>query len=90
MKKKVLIVDDSALMRKFLKLAIEQSSQLQVIGMAADAFQAREILLTEKPDLMTLDLEMPKLDGMSFLEKVMEHFPTKTVIISGFAKKVPS
>jgi two-component system chemotaxis response regulator CheB len=87
MKKKVLIVDDSALMRKFLKLAIEQSSQLQVIGMAADAFQAREILLTEKPDLMTLDLEMPKLDGMSFLEKVMEHFPTKTVIISGFAKE---
>lgn len=82
-KVRVLIVDDSSLFRNLLSKVLKTDLLIEVVGSAADAFEARELLVRTKPDIMTLDLEMPKMDGLDFLEKVMEHFPTKTVIITG-------
>jgi two-component system chemotaxis response regulator CheB len=82
---RVLIVDDSPLMRKILKACLESSSDFEVIATASDPFEARDLLVETKPDLMTLDLDMPKMDGLTFLEKVMSHVPTRTVILSAQA-----
>lgn len=83
---RVLVVDDSALMRKILNQAFENSGDFEVVGLAADPFEARNLLLKHKPDIMTLDLDMPKMDGLTFLEKVMTHLPTRVVVISAFAQ----
>lgn len=84
---KVLIVDDSAVIRKLLTKMIESSTDIEVVGLAQDPYAAREKLVELKPDVMTLDIEMPRMDGLSFLEKVMAHMPTKTLIVSSLAKK---
>ena len=83
---KVLIVDDSATMRKILSFALSSSPQIEVVGTAPDPLVARELLLRLKPDVMTLDIEMPKMDGLTFLEKVMDFIPTRTLIFSSVAQ----
>lgn len=83
---KVLIVDDSAVIRKLLEKICTSSSDIEVVGTAADPYIARDKLVQLKPDVMTLDVEMPRMDGISFLEKVMEHLPTRTIIFSSLAK----
>lgn len=82
---KVLIVDDSALVRSVLKREIESASDMKVVGVAPDPYIARELLVKEKPDVMTLDLEMPRMDGITFLSKVMEHYPIPTIVVSSLA-----
>ncbi|MGE5086767.1 MAG: protein-glutamate methylesterase/protein-glutamine glutaminase [Bacillota bacterium] len=88
MKKKirVLIVDDSAVIRKLLEKIFSSSPDIEVVGTASDPYIARDKLVQLKPDVMTLDVEMPRMDGISFLEKVMQHFPTRTIIFSSLAK----
>nr|BFD69062.1 hypothetical protein HAGR004_40840 [Bdellovibrio sp. HAGR004] len=81
---KVLIVDDSATVRT-LFTNIFAKSGLEVVGAAADAYQAREMILNKKPDVMTLDIEMPKMSGVMFLEKIMKHHPIPTVMVSSLA-----
>lgn len=81
---KVLIVDDSATVRT-LFTSIFTKSGLEVVGAAADAYQARELILNKKPDVMTLDIEMPKMSGVMFLEKIMKHHPIPTVMVSSLA-----
>ena len=83
---RVLIVDDSAVIRKLLEKILSSSAEIEVVGTAADPYIARDKLLALKPDVMTLDIEMPRMDGISFLEKVMQHFPTRTIIFSSLAK----
>lgn len=83
---KVLIVDDSAVIRKFLEKIFSMAPDMEVVGTASDPYIARDKLVQLKPDVMTLDIEMPRMDGISFLEKVMQHFPTRTVIFSSLAK----
>jgi two-component system chemotaxis response regulator CheB len=83
---RVLIVDDSSLMRKILKQALESSPDFEVVGAAIDPFEARDLLVELHPDVMTLDLEMPKMDGLTFLEKVMSHLPTRVVVVSALAQ----
>ncbi|MEN0057854.1 MAG: chemotaxis response regulator protein-glutamate methylesterase [Bdellovibrio sp.] len=83
---RVLIVDDSAVIRKLLEKIFSSSSEIEVVGTASDPYIARDKLVALKPDVMTLDVEMPRMDGISFLEKVMQHFPTRTVIFSSLAK----
>lgn len=85
-KVKVLIVDDSAVIRKLLEKIFQSSPDIEVVGTAADPYIARDKLVALKPDVMTLDIEMPRMDGISFLEKVMQHFPTRTIIFSSLAK----
>lgn len=81
---KVLIVDDSATVRT-LFTNIFTKSGLEVVGAAADAYQARELILNKKPDVMTLDIEMPKMSGVMFLEKIMKHHPIPVVMVSSLA-----
>lgn len=81
---KVLVVDDSATVRT-LFTNIFTKSGLEVVGAAADAYQAREMILNKKPDVMTLDIEMPKMSGVMFLEKIMKHHPIPVVMVSSLA-----
>lgn len=83
---RVLIVDDSAVIRKLLEKIFTSSPDIEVVGTASDPYIARDKLVALKPDVMTLDVEMPRMDGISFLEKVMRHFPTRTIIFSSLAK----
>ena len=83
---RVMIVDDSAVIRKLLEKIFSSSPDIEVVGTASDPYIARDKLVQLKPDVMTLDVEMPRMDGISFLEKVMQHFPTRTIIFSSLAK----
>ena len=82
---KVLIVDDSLLMRKLLKDILSASKDIEVIGTAKDPYEARDLIGKEKPDVITLDIEMPKMDGITFLKTLMKHYPIPTVVISSLS-----
>lgn len=82
---RVLIVDDSSIIRSLLARFLSSDPGIEVVGSAPDPFVARDMLIELKPDVMTLDVEMPKMDGITFLEKVMSSFPTRTLIISSLS-----
>ncbi len=84
---KVLIVDDSAIVRHLLSTGLSTDPNIQVVGQAADAFIARDLLLKHEPDVITLDIEMPRVDGLSFLRRIMEHRPTATIIVSSISQE---
>nr|WP_111299234.1 chemotaxis response regulator protein-glutamate methylesterase [Paracoccus saliphilus] len=84
---RVLIVDDSAVIRKVLTIGLSTDPQIHVVGAAASAEQAREMIGTLNPDVMTLDIEMPRLDGVSFLRELMPTHPLPTVIISSTTQR---
>lgn len=84
---KVLVVDDSALMRALLTEIINGAPDLQVVGTAPDALAAREMIKTLDPDVMTLDVEMPRMDGLEFLSRVMRLRPMPVVMISSFTDR---
>ena len=79
---RVLIVDDSALVRKILSAELSKFNDIEVVGAAADPYAAREKIAQLRPDVITLDVEMPRMDGLSFLAKLMKHFPLPVVIVS--------
>lgn len=80
---RVLIVDDSALMRKLLQLRLSSEPDIEVVGCACDAQEARSLMKVLNPDVVTLDIEMPGMDGLSFLAKIMELRPTPVIVVSG-------
>lgn len=84
---KVLIVDDSSSMRDMLEKYLLHDPNIKVIGKAADPYQAVAILKNEVPDVITLDIEMPKMDGLTFLKKIMAQHPIPVVIISSKTTK---
>ena len=79
---KVLVVDDSALVRSLLAEIIRAAPGLQLVGAAPDAYVARDMVNQFAPDVITLDIEMPRMDGLSFLQKLMRARPTPVVMIS--------
>lgn len=79
---KVLIVDDSAIVRKILTGVISAESDMEVVGTAPDPFVARDKILALKPDVLTLDIEMPRMDGLTFLRKLMRYHPLPVIMIS--------
>ncbi|UII31224.1 chemotaxis response regulator protein-glutamate methylesterase [Fulvivirga ulvae] len=79
---KVLIVDDSALVRQTFKAILETDPSIKVIGTAGDPYIAVQKIHKEKPDVITLDIEMPKMDGLTFLSKLMRQAPMPVVVIS--------
>ena len=79
---KVLIVDDSAIVRDVLSDKLSQFPYIDVIGVAQDPFIARDKIVKLNPDVITLDIEMPKMDGITFLEKLMRYFPIPVIIVS--------
>nr|WP_298141737.1 chemotaxis response regulator protein-glutamate methylesterase [uncultured Pseudomonas sp.] len=83
---KVLVVDDSALIRSLLKEIIGADPELQLVGAAPDAFVARDLVKQFSPDVITLDIEMPRMDGLTFLEKLMAARPTPVVMISSLTE----
>jgi two-component system chemotaxis response regulator CheB len=79
---RVLIVDDSAIVRKMLADALRSEPDIEVVGVASDPFVARDLILQHKPDVLTLDVEMPRMDGLTFLRRLMEHYPLPVIIVS--------
>ena len=79
---KVLVVDDSAVVRKVLKEELSKFPDIDVVGTAIDPYIARDKIVKLKPDVITLDVEMPRMDGLSFLAKLMKHHPIPVVIVS--------
>jgi two-component system chemotaxis response regulator CheB len=77
---KVMVVDDSAVVRQVLTARLEEDRQIEVIGAAADPIFALERMHKQWPDVVVLDLEMPRMDGLSFLRKIMAERPTPVVI----------
>lgn len=79
---RVLVVDDSALVRKILSEELSRFADIQVVGTAADPYVARDRIVELAPDVLTLDVEMPRMDGLSFLAKLMKHHPLPVVVVS--------
>jgi len=84
---KVLVVDDSAVVRQTMTEILSSDSRIEVIGAAADPFIAADRLRDNVPDVITLDIEMPRMDGITFLQKLMSQHPIPVVICSGLAGK---
>jgi len=86
-KVKVLIVDDSAIVRKILSRQLSQHRGIEVVGTAPDPYIARDKIVALKPDVLTLDVEMPRMDGITFLRKLMEHHPMPVIVLSSLTPK---
>lgn len=84
---RVLIVDDSALVRKILADGLAKDPEIQVVGQAGDPYRARDLMVELQPDVMTLDVEMPRMDGVTFLKRFMPVMPIPTVVISSLTQQ---
>lgn len=85
---KVLIVDDSKLFREFLIHGLQDDPSIEVVGWASDPYMARDKILELRPDVMTLDVEMPRMDGIEFLKKLMPQRPMPVVVVSSIDSRV--
>ena len=83
---RVLIVDDSAVTRRVLRMGLEGCEGIQVVGEAGNAFEARDQILSLDPDVLSLDIEMPEIDGITFLRQLMKHLPKPVVITSSHVR----
>lgn len=79
---KLLVVDDSILFREVLTRYIQQDDMIDIVGKAGDAYSARDMILQYEPDVMTLDLEMPRMDGVDFLQKLLPQYYISTIVVS--------
>jgi two-component system chemotaxis response regulator CheB len=82
-----LVADDSALVRKILKEELPKTSEIEVVGTAPDPIVARDKIIQLQPDVLLLDIEMPKMDGLTFLEKLMKYYPMPVIIVSSLGRK---
>jgi len=83
---RALIVDDSAIVRKILTEALTGEPDIEVVGTAPDPYVARDKILALNPDVLTLDIEMPRMDGLTFLRKLMEYHPMPVIVISSLGQ----
>jgi two-component system chemotaxis response regulator CheB len=84
---RVLVVDDSASVRVGCQRILTADPEIQVVGTAPDPFVARDLIVARKPDVMTLDIEMPRMDGITFLRRVMHYHPMPVVILSSLTAR---
>ncbi len=84
---RVLCVDDSALVRSILRAGLSADPEIEVIATARDPYEARDVLVRDQPDVMTLDVEMPRMDGVTFLRKFMAVLPTPTIVLSSLTSR---
>lgn len=87
MSTKVLIVDDSAVVRQILTRELSRTGDIEVVGTAPDPYVARDKIVQLRPDVVTLDVEMPRMDGITFLRKLMKHYPLPVIIVSSLTGK---
>jgi len=85
---RVLVVDDSILMRKIIASGISVDMEIEVIGTAEDPYIARDKILELEPDVITLDINMPKMDGIEFLKKLIPQYPVPVVVVSSRSAKI--
>lgn len=85
---RVLIVEDSLLFRELLVKSLNADPGIEVVATARDPFEARDAIIEYKPDVMTLDVELPRMDGIEFLQKLMPQYPLPVVVISSLSEKV--
>jgi len=86
MKVRVLVIDDSATVRMLLKAGLESDGRIEVVGTARDPFEAREKIVELNPDVLTLDIEMPRMDGLKFLTKLMPQYPLPVIMVSSLTR----
>jgi len=84
---KVLIVDDSAIVRKIFSKELSEDSHIEIVGTAPDPYVARDKIVKLEPDVVTLDIEMPRMDGITFLKKLMQHHPIPVVVVSSLTSE---
>ena len=84
---KVLIVDDPAVVRKVFSDELSRARGIEVVGTAPDPYVARDKIVKLRPDVITLDIEMPRMDGITFLKKLMKHYPLPVIIVSSLTQK---
>jgi two-component system chemotaxis response regulator CheB len=84
---RVLIVDDSAVLRQTLSQELGKDPEIEVVGTAPDPYVARDMIVALKPDVVSLDVEMPRMDGITFLRKLMHYYPIPVVIVSSLTPK---
>src|SRR5262245_8282962 len=84
---KVVVVDDSALARQLISRLLKSDPEIEVVGIASDPYSARNIIKSTNPDVVTLDVEMPNMDGISFLEKIMRLRPMPVVMVSSLTQE---
>ncbi len=84
---KVLIVDDSAVVRKIFTQQLDKAPGIEVVGTAPDPYIAREKIMRLQPDVITLDIEMPRMDGITFLKHLMKSYPLPVIIVSSLTRK---
>lgn len=82
---RILIVDDSPSICSILRRTLSKESDFEVIGSASNPYQARDLILKFKPDVMTVDVEMPKMDGLEFIRKLLPQYPIPTIVVSSLA-----
>jgi two-component system chemotaxis response regulator CheB len=85
---RVLVVDDSIFFREIIVRGISQDPSIEVVGTAGDAFEARDKIIELEPDVMTLDVEMPKMNGIEFLKRLMPQYPIPVVVVSAVSNNV--
>lgn len=85
---RVLVVEDSLVFRELLVRNLNADPAIQVVATANDPFEARDAILKHKPDVMTLDIELPRMDGIEFLKKLMPQYPLPVVVISSLSERV--
>ncbi len=84
---RVLIVDDSAIVRKIFSEELSKYPDIEIVGTAPDPYVARDKIVSLKPDVVTLDIEMPRMDGITFLKKLMRYYPLPTIVVSSLTTK---
>lgn len=84
---RVLVVDDSAVVRKIFVGELSKEKDIEVVGSAPDPYVARDMIVKLRPDVLTLDIEMPRMDGITFLKKLMKYYPLPIIIVSSLTGK---
>ncbi|HSV56384.1 MAG TPA: response regulator, partial [Magnetospirillaceae bacterium] len=82
---RVLVVDDSAVARDLIERGLSRDPAIEVVGKAADVYSARDKIVLLKPDVVTLDVEMPRMDGIEFLKRLMPQYPIPVIVVSAVA-----